>query len=194
MTSLTLTTAGRLQERLRAALRELPLGTHLVLNIFAQEPEAVVEREATRLRNDLDVLECLLSILASLRAAVGKANAQCGIGDLLAEKAAIEEEMKLLEDFAGFGLEDRYSLVRHAGELEQQARALRARYEQAEEGETQIRAPLLDEADLERLNARRLARRRRLEEIGDRLRELNGNTLVEIDSGALAYLREKGVI
>jgi len=54
--------------------------------------------------------------------------------------------------------------------------------------------PLLEEADTERVRARVVACRRRLEAVGDRLRELNSDAVVEIKDEALAYLRDRGVI
>jgi len=44
------------------------------------------------------------------------------------------------------------------------------------------------------LRERIVACRRRLEEIGDRLRELNNNVRIEIDDTSLIYLREQEVI
>lgn len=208
MASLTLTKAGRLQERIRAALRELPLAPRIAIGIFALEPAAAVEREAANLRDSLDVLTRLLAILVSVRAAAGRANSACGIGDLLAEKAGIEEELSLLTKLipelgrradAGdldevLGTAQRPARRRHAGEIEAQITAMRARYEQAERGVTTVDAPLLDDSDAKRVRERIVACRRRLEEIGDRLRELNGSVRVEIDDAALAYLREQEVI
>jgi hypothetical protein len=205
MASLTLTKSSRLQERIRAAVRDLPLTTHVTLGIFAPEPAAAVEREATRLREDVDVLARLLSILAQLRAATGRANAQHGVVDLLAEKAAIDEEVGLLvklipgqvatENFDELlgGARHRFPR-RHAGEIEAQVSAMRARYEHAERSQTTVEAPLLDGADAARLRERLVARRRRLEEIGDQLREINGRVRIEIDDDALAYLHEREVM
>jgi hypothetical protein len=206
MARITLAKATRLQEQLRVALRQLPLVSHVAIGIFVSAPAAAGEREAGRLRGNLDLLTRLLAILAKLRAATGRANAECGIGDLLAEKAGLEEELGLLTklipgvgradagDLDGFlGRAQRRSLRRHAGEIEAQINAMRARFEQAEPGETTVEAPLLDDADAARLRERIVACRRRLEEIGDRLRELNGSVRVEIDDGALAYLREQQV-
>ncbi len=205
MASLTLTKASRLQERIRAALRGLPLATHVAVGIFAPDPAAAVEREAAKLERDLDVLARLLAILAQLRAATGRANAQCGVADLLAEKAALEEELSLLTklrpgrvdtgDFdADLGGGRRPFLRRHGGEIEAQVGAMRARYEHAERSQTTVEAPLLDDAGVERLRERVVARWRRLEEIGDDLREINGRARIEIDDDALTYLRERAVI
>jgi hypothetical protein len=205
MASLTLTKASRLQERIRVAVRDLPLTTHVTLGIFAPEPAATIEREAARLREDVDVLARLLSILAQLRAATGRANAQHGVADLLAEKAAIDEEVSLLmklirgqaasgdfDEFFG-GARQRFPR-RHAGEIEAQVSAMRARYEHTERSETTFKAPLLDGAEAARLRERLVARQRRLEEIGDHLREINGRVRIEIDDDALAYLREREAI
>jgi hypothetical protein len=208
MASLTLTKAGRLQERIRAALRELPIVPRIAIGIFASEPATAVEREATRLRGNLDVLTRLLAILVKLRASAGRANSECGIGDLLAEKAGLEEELSLLTklipelgrhadagDLDGLlGRVQQPSLRRHAGEIEAQVTAMRARYEQAERSVTTVDAPLLDDTDAARVRERIVACRRRLEEIGDRLRELNGSVRVEVDDTALTYLREQDVI
>jgi len=71
---------------------------------------------------------------------------------------------------------------------------MRVRYEHAERSQTTFEAPLLDDAGVERLRERLLARRRRLEEIGDELREINGRVRIEIDDDALTYLRERTVI
>jgi hypothetical protein len=205
MASLTLTKSSRIQEQIRAAVRDLPLTTRATVGIFALEPAAAIEREAARLREDVDVLARLLSILAQLRAATGRANAQHGVADLLAEKAAIDEEVSLLKklirgqaasgDFDELlgGARQRFP-HRHAGEIEAQVSAMRARYEHAERSQTTFEAPLLDGAEAARLRERLVARQRRLEEIGDQLREINGRVRIEIDDDALAYLREREVI
>lgn len=165
MGRVSLTKAGRLQDRIRAAIRQLQLENHVTISIFTPEPEAMVEREAARLREDVDILERLLAILAALRAATGRANAEHGVGGLLAEKAALDEEVRLLlqllpapdaADDAGFGAFDAERSVarRRAGELEERIRATRARYEQTERSVTTVDAPLLDEANAAQLRAR----------------------------------------
>ncbi|HUA76626.1 MAG TPA: hypothetical protein VMA86_03075 [Acetobacteraceae bacterium] len=177
------------------------------MSIFASEPSTTIEHEAARLRENLDVLTRLLAVLAKVRAATGRANAECGIGDLLAEKAGLQEGLGLLTnlipragrtdagDLDGFlGRAQRPSLRRHAGEIETQISAMRARYGQAEGSDTTIEVPLLNDADAKRLRERIVACRRRLEEIGDRLRELNGSVRIEVDDATLVYLREQQII
>jgi hypothetical protein len=208
MATMSLTKAARLQDRIRMAIRETPIRGHLALGIFVPDPAAELEQEAERLRQNLDLVARLLSILAEVRTIIGKANAQSGISQLLAEKSAIEEELKLVasllpaEEIGGSddGTETwrraprRTSFRRRAGEVEDEIRAMRARYEQAEGGETTAWVPLLEEADTERVRARVVACRRRLEAVGDRLRELNSDAVVEIKDEAIAYLRDRGVI
>ena len=96
---------------------------------------------------------------------------------------------KLIPQVSGSALEEldrlyraRQPLVRrYAGEVEQEVRAMRARYEHADGRETTIAAPLLDDAEAERLRSRLVACRRRLEEIGDSLRELNSTVVIEVN-------------
>jgi hypothetical protein len=197
MATLTLTKSSRLQERIRAAIPGLQLAPTVTLGIFAMDPDAAVEQAAGRLRADLDVLRRLLSILASLRAATGQANAACGITQLLAERAAAQEEVTLIsklipegsppEEFDGLYRPARpHRLLRHVGEIEQEVRAMRARYEHADERETTIAAPLLDDAAAERLRSRVVACRRRL----------NSTVVIEINDEALSYCssRSRGYV
>jgi hypothetical protein len=86
----------------------------------------------------------------------------------------------------------RRSLRRHAGEIEAQVNAVRG---PDTNKRSRARRPSRRHcyADVERLRERIVACRR-LEEIGDRLRELSGSVRVEIDDATLAYLREQEVI
>jgi len=67
MATMSLTKAARLQDRIRMAIRETPIRGHLALGIFVPDPAAELEQEAERLRQNLDLVARLLSILAEVR-------------------------------------------------------------------------------------------------------------------------------
>jgi hypothetical protein len=82
---------------------------------------------------------------------------------------------------------------RDADAVAEQVRAMRARFA-AEGGDDALETSLLDEASLTTLRERIAAARRRLEDIGDRLRELNGSARVAVADDVLDWLRGETVI
>lgn len=205
---MTLHRASRVQGQIRAAIGALSVESHARISIFTDEANAEVERLSQRLMDDIARLQRLLSILADLRAAVGQQNIASGIGRLLAEKAAIEEEISLLSKLVGGHPERPSNLdflssrrrreqavtTRGRVSLEAQIRASRARFEAGENGDDTIRVPLLDAGQHDAIRTRIRDRRRRLDAIADKLRALNSTGTVEIADEALAFLEQAGVV
>lgn len=71
---------------------------------------------------------------------------------------------------------------------------MRARFEAAEGCESELQIDLLDEQTRRSLGTRMAEKRRRLEEISDRLRQVNATAAIEVGDELLAYLREHEVI
>lgn len=199
MPTLTLSKSARLQQKIRAALATLPLEPQAAISIFSPDPAVELKSRAARLDEHIWTMERLLAILARLRGAAGKANGERGIAALLAEKAAREETIALLtKPLPRSGQMTRLFempfLARDKVALDEQLRAMRARYESADAGETIVTLGLLDETAVVAIEVKIVAARRRLEEIGERLRELNGSVLIEVDDEMLADLRAAAVI
>src|SRR5260221_3356046 len=139
MATITLSKAARLQESLRRKLATVRLGAETTLSIFMPDPAAETGRRARALSADIDRVDRLLTILAEIRAAVGTANAECGIAALLAEKAELEERIKLfsalLPEAGRSRLYDPETVFRDADTIVAQVRAMRARYEAGEGSE-----------------------------------------------------------
>jgi hypothetical protein len=198
MTMITLTKAARLQENLRRKLATVRLSAEATIPIFIADPAAETGRRAGALTADLDRVDRLLTILAEIRAAVGTANAECGIAALLAEKAGLEERIKLFSTLLPgtgksriFGPE---TVFRDANTIVAQVQAMRARYEAGEGSEDTLDTALLDETTAGALRDRVAAAQRQLEAIGDRLRELNGSARIAVADDFLDWLRGEQVI
>jgi hypothetical protein len=197
---ISLSKASRLQQALRSKLKSLSLKSQATLPIFIADPSGEIRRQADALTADIQRVDRLLTILADVRAAVGAANAESGISALLAEKAGIEERIALFSALApdsgttisrlfGVGL-----VFRDAETLAQQVAAMRLRYEAGEGREDTLSTALLDETARADLGHRVAAARRRLEEIGDRLRELNSMTRISLEPEVFAWLRQEQVV
>ena len=198
MTMITLTKAARLQESLRRRLAAVRLSAETTLPIYMADPAAETRRRAGALSADIDRVDRLLTILAEIRAAVGTANAECGIAALLAEKAGLEERIKLfsalLPEAGKSRLYAPQPVFRDGETIADQVRAMRARYEAGEGSDDALETALLDETAAASLRDRVAAAQRRLEAIGDRLRELNGSARITVADEILDWLRGERVI
>jgi hypothetical protein len=198
MTMITLAKAARLQESLRRKLATLRLSGETTLPIFMTDPAAETGRRAGALTADIDRVDRLLTVLAEIRAAVGAANTECGISALLAEGAGMAERIKLFSALLpGRGnsrLFTPQTVFRDDETIADQVRVMRVRYEAGEGGQDTLHTALLDETAIAALRDRVSDAQRRLEAIGDRLRELNGSARITVADEILDWLRREHVI
>jgi hypothetical protein len=210
MTKLTLHRAGRVQEQIGSRIGRIKFGPHTRLSIFATDPEAEAERRARELGADLERLQRLESIRATVRSVVARQNAETGISTLLCEKASLERQLaklsKLLDpetpEFEGWIVSGRRrqrhpapSMKRGELALSKQIAASRLRFEVGEgDVQTDILVPLLDEALEAEIRQRILDRRRRLDDVSDEFRALNSAATIELADDTVAYLQQEGVI
>jgi hypothetical protein len=208
MATVTLHRAARLQEKIRSAIGRLSFHRHATLSIFSTDIDAEAERHSRRLLDEVTQLQRLLTILAELRISVGRQNAELGISALLAQKAAAQEEIAFLSRLVPIEVETTTLFITGRGRrslattakrgrvsLPDQVSAARARFESGEKQEEDtIWVPLLEEGQEEQLRQQIVECRRRLEEIGDRLRALNTSGTIELADEALRYLEQQGAI
>jgi hypothetical protein len=160
MAILRLNKSGRLRKHIRKKLGSLSLRAEATLSIFAAHPAAEVARRAEAFPANIDRAECLLAILATIRTAAGLADAESGIGALLAEKAGGQTRHVVVGDFLrGCRAQrpvssDPDRAFRRGEAIAQRVQAMRARYEVAADGDDKFDTVLLDDA---RLAALRIA-------------------------------------
>ena len=201
-TELTLHRASRVLEAIRAAIGRIELTSTARISIFG-DPMGELARKSEELSSKLDTLERLLAVQARIRAAIGRTNAELGISEVLAEKAAHEEWIKLATAVTGRGPKTDTPTVlrRHspgvpvdAASLDARAKAMRDRFAGSDAAvEAEIEVRLYDGAETITLSKRIAERRRTVERLSDQLRQLNARPVV-LDEADLAYLREEDVI
>src|SRR5260221_10904350 len=198
MAMITLNKASGLQDSLRRKLTTLPLKAETTLSIFGADPAAEIARRAGTLAADIHRADRLLTILADVRASVGQANAESGVAALLAEKAGVEERIKLFSALLpGPGKSRIFGpapVFRDGGTISEQVSSMPVRYQAGEGGEDTLDTALLDETALATLRERGAALQRRLEGIGDQLRELNSAARISIADDVVEWLRGEQVI
>jgi hypothetical protein len=204
MAEITLHRAKRIEEQIRVALREQKLSDSVRVAIFNSDPLGAINRERERLKEEIGRVQSFLNILARIRAAAGKANAEVGISALLAEKAARTEQISILSKLLPSAASDepkffvgrgQKPLARDDEALAVQFSAMKERFSTAEKaGDTSLDIQVLTEEDQTELRDIKLAAERRIEDISDRLRELNSGTRIVIDDADLDYLRNQKVL
>jgi hypothetical protein len=207
---LTLHRAGRVQEQIGIRVGRITFEPTPGFQSSHRTLRPKVERRARELSADIERLQCLESIRAMVRGAVARQNAETGISVLLCEKASLERQIALLSslldpetpEFEGWIVSGQRrkrhpapSMKRGKVALSKQIAASRARFEAGEGDEqTEILVPLLDEALEAEIRQRILDRRRRLDEVSDKLRALSSSATIELSDDAVAYLQQERAI
>jgi hypothetical protein len=205
MPTISLAKAHRIENAIRAGMRTVDLKTTVVAHLFDDNVDQAVQEGAEALRANAEHLERLVQILTRLRTVVGDANHRSGIVALLTEKAGLEELQKLLPggSSASSSTDDEDDIYgrRHSMQavdktaLAGLVQAQRQRFTVADSVSSVVTVKVMTDAESrDTFSPAALARRRRIEEIGDRLRGLNGTTQIEIPEADMAYLERHGVL
>jgi hypothetical protein len=208
MATITLSRAHRIEERIRAALKRTELKPTVAVSAFEADPHARIQLARADLARRAIFVGDLLAVLARIRSAVAAANVESGISALLAEKAALEETNKivgpLVEAPAETSDPDIFSrretarpevVPDQAEALTEFLKATRERFRQADRGESSITILLHDpQAATAAFGPGMVARRRRIEDIGDQLRHLNAATQITVADADMEFLRTNDVV
>jgi hypothetical protein len=185
----TLRQAARLAEEISVRIRALSPALDVALSADETMPAAAVARARDKARRQEQEVRALEEVLVALRQAVGRANAETGISDLLAERAVLGGRLSRLEA--------RAKSRPYAGEAQAEAALadLRAQRSASRFGgsDSTIAVPIWDAEEIESAEMEALACRRRLAEIGDLLAERNAGRRIVLPSGAEELLRRHGI-
>jgi len=185
----TLRQAARLAEEIAARIRVFspPLDTALAADETA--PAEALERARLRATHQDHEIHQLEDLLIALRQAVGRANAETGISDLLAERAVLAGRLARLEARA------KARPYVGAPQAEAALADLRAQRSASRFGgaEGSVSVPIWTLTEIADANAEALTCRRRLAAIGDALAERNAGRRIALPAGAEDLLRRHGI-
>lgn len=185
----TLRQAARLAEEIAARIRVLSPPLETLLGADETAPAAAVARAREKARAQEADVRALEDVLVAIRQAVGRANAEAGISDLLAERAALGGRIARLEA--------RAKARPYAGAAQADAALADLRAQRAASrfggAEASIAVPIWDAEEVAEAEREALACRRRLAAVGDLLAERNAGRRIALPAGAEDLLRRHGI-
>lgn len=199
--TITLKKALKAKKELEVLISGMSLPLTSRLSVFVQTtreaPLAAIQAEANELDGQIAVKLRASTVLANLRKAIGKANAENGIEDLLADQADIERQLAVWKQVAGADATPDEEVLK--GELaltqknlEKDAPVNRIGYPSQPEKSVTVSA--VSEQLKETAEAAILTLRRRKDDIEDKRVGANASAHIQIADDDVAFLRDRGIV
>lgn len=187
---ISLKQAASLQTLIRQAMALLDLGVIKSVSIHEPSPMLAIEGLRARFERALQRRDGLQRALYAIRKAVGQANAQAGVDDLLADIAQLSADLDFITAFVqSQPLESEDILL---GRIER--RKAPTQGYGADSSSDAIFASLLSADQIEAFRRQSVELRRRRQQLQDRVGELNVTTKISIDADHVATLKEEGIL
>ncbi len=185
--------ANAIQSEIRRAIGQVNAKDSIAVSEFVSDVEATISKAALEFRQSLDRKEALNKALFQIRAAVGRANAQSGINDTLAEIQLIDARIAIKNVIASATLKKDISEIN--------ARIVKLKQAQTSERMSlygdrynNVDTGVVSEADVSVAKAELKALKRERQGLNDKLLQLNVNTLIDLTDATKVTLQEEGLI
>ncbi len=185
--------ANAIQSEIRRAIGQVNAKDSIAVSEFVSDVEATISKAALEFRQSLDRKEALNKALFQIRAAVGRANAQSGINDTLAEIQLVDARIAIKNVIASATLKKDISEINaRIVKLKQAQTSERMslygdRYNNVDTGVVSENDVLVAKTELKALKRERQG-------LNDKLLQLNVNTLIDLTDATKLTLQEEGLI
>lgn len=164
--------------------REIKTHTNLRVNEDLSKLDDIINKARKEFFDEFENLNNLVEARQEIRNLIAKANVNTGISDLMAQKVLIEAKLAKLNHLLGFNTYDRQSTE---DELEYAKKAL-------ENGErfaqTTTNVSFLTEVDQEKFKKDKQETAKSVEELEDKLAELNYSSKVKLGPNTVKLLKD----
>jgi hypothetical protein len=184
--------AAALIAEIRSAAKNIDTKTSFSANLYSDTIQTSAEAQRLKLLKDIERKTALERVASSMRAAVGRANTESGIGDILAQDAYLEGQESRLKALSNATVQEDWAAFANAVAARKAAAGTNNRNIYGFDSTAEVN--LLTAADIEcyTLSLREVKKLRR--ELKDKTVELNVRTEIEVPSEAESVLREEGLI
>lgn len=184
--------AAALIVEVRNAAKNIDTKTSFSANLYSDTIQASAEAQRLKLLQDVERKIALERVASSMRAAVGRANTEAGISDILAQDAYLESQESRFKALSQATVQEDWAAFANAVAARKTAAGTNSRSMYGFDGTAEVN--LLTAADIEcySLLLREVKRQRR--ELKDKTVELNVRTEIEVPSEAESVLRQEGLI
>ena len=185
--------ASAIQAEIRKAINGVKVEQNVSVSEFTTDVEAAIGKAELEFRQAIERKEALNKALFQIRAAVGRANAESGINDVLADIQLIDAQIALKSTVASAPLrkdvtEINARIVKFKQAPSNDRLALYGdRYNNIESGVVSEAAQAAAKAELKILKRDRQG-------LNDKLLQLNVNTLIQLSDPTKLTLQEEGLV
>ena len=192
---LSLKKARKLESKIAAYIAQNSNNTiHFLARVNSTIDE--IDAQAVEARNKFieneNNLNQLNSVRYTIRRLIAENNASSGIDSLLNEKVELESKLQRLNRI---NLYDKYDKVSVEDNLNNQKKMLESSYGNAYRNPNlSFNVAFLGDADEQKLKSDRVTITRRMEELEDKLAELNFSRRISLDANALKLLQDNNLV
>jgi hypothetical protein len=185
--------ASAIQAEIRKAINGVKVEQNVSVSEFTTDVEAAIGKAELEFRQAIERKEALNKALFQIRAAVGRANAESGINDVLADIQLIDAQIALKSTVVSAPLrkdvtEINARIVKFKQAPSNDRLALYGdRYNNIESGVVSEAAQAAAKAELKILKRDRQG-------LNDKLLQLNVNTLIQLSDPTKLTLQEEGLV
>jgi hypothetical protein len=195
MMQVNLRKANAIQSEIRKAINAVKTEVSVSVSEFTPDIEKAVTDAQTEFLNAVKRKEQLNAVLFEIRSAVGRANVQSGVSDLLAEVQNIDAKMAIFTTVSSA------TAAKTVDELKARVEKLKstsseqsARMAVYGERYNNVETSVVSQSVLDKFKAEVKTLKRAKQDLQDKLLNLNVATTIALSANSVSVLKEEGIL
>lgn len=184
--------ANALQSEIRKAISSVNAVNNVTVTEFTQDVGAALDKAAAEHNQAVFKKVALNSALFKIRAAVGKANADSGINEVLAQVQELEALISIKSSVASSQVRKDISEIN--ARIEKMKGATSERSVLYGDRYNNVETSVVSQSDIDQAKTEVKTLKRVRQDLNDKLLQLNVNTLITLSEDTKATLRDEGLI
>lgn len=184
--------ANALQSEIRKAISSVNVVNNVTVTEFTQDVGAVVDKAADEHNQAIFKKVALNSALFKIRAAVGKANADSGINEVLAQVQELEALISIKSSVASSQVRKEISEIN--ARIEKMKAVTSDRSALYGDRYNSVETSVVSQSEIDQAKTEVKTLKRFRQELNDKLLQLNVNTLITLSEDTKATLKDEGLI
>ena len=187
--------ANAIQSEVRKAISNVKTDVNTTVTEFTVSIVDAMVKAQDEFLSAVKRKEQLNTALFDIRAAVGRANAQAGIGDLLAEVERIDGKMNIISVVANATASKSFDeLLARVNKLKANATGDNARLSLYGDRYSNVETTVVDQATIDAAKAEVKALKRAKQDLQDKLLNVNVGTTITLSEDTVKVLKEEGIL
>lgn len=184
--------ANAVQSEIKKALNAIRLETSVTVTEFTENVDGTINKASGDLAAAMGQKRKLISALFEIRTAVGRANSNASIGDILAAIEQIDQEMAIVSTITT--LKARTALNEINARIEKAKANTNERLSLYGDRLSAVETTVMYQGEIDAAKAEVKQMKRNKQALQDKLLQLNVNTLIELSAETAATLKDEGIL